>query len=138
MSARRTSLDSRASSCSGREPRGTNNFEFVSVVPTADGRARPNRQALVRKNAARYQWRKNKSAKALVRKPVEASPSREDGPVGEDEHPGDETQVTGSRYGLHRSRLALQTYYLSLAQDEKVAKIMTYSTFIHSTALRAP
>jgi len=111
-----------------------NNFEFVPVVPTPDGRARPNRQALVRRNAARYQWKNNKSAKAL-RTPVVASPSS---PVGEDEHPGDETQVTRSRYGLHRSRLALQTYYLSLAQDEKVAKIMTYSTFIHSTALKSP
>jgi hypothetical protein len=129
MSDRRTSLDSE-SSCSGWEP--TSNFEFVSVVPTADGRAKPNRQAVVRKNAAKYQWRKNKSAKTPVRNPVEASTSREYGPGDDEKDSGGECQVTGSPYGLHESRLALQTYYLSFAQDEKVAKIMTFSMSIHS------
>jgi hypothetical protein len=104
-------------------------FEFVSVVPTKDGRAKPNRQAIVRKNAARYQWRNNKSAKALVQKEVLATSSGKDGPVVEkDEEEPEENQVTrlGS-YGLHGSRLALQTYSLSFAQDEKIAKIMPFS-----------
>jgi hypothetical protein len=104
-------------------------FEFVSVVPTKDGRAKPNRQAVVRKNAARYQWRNNKSSKALVQKEALATVSGKDGPVVEkDEEEPEENEVTGSEsYGLHGSRRALQTYYLSFAQDEKIAKIMTFS-----------
>jgi hypothetical protein len=37
---------------SGNDKGMSSDFEFVSVVPTADGRAKPNRAALVRKNAA--------------------------------------------------------------------------------------
>lgn len=117
------------SSGSSKEPRG--NFEFVSVVPTKDGRAKPNRQAVVRKNAARYQWRKTKSEKAPARKPVVARTDGNDGlvVVKDEGEPGDKKKVTGPGYGLHGSRLALQTYYLSFAEDEKVAKVMTFSRF---------
>jgi hypothetical protein len=122
----------RESTSTGNERKS--NFEFVSVVPTKDGRAKPTRQAVVRMNAARYQWRNSKAAKASARKAVVATVPVEGGPVDEhgEEDEGRKKQVTGSRYGLHGSRLALQTYYLSFADDENVAKIMTFSTFICS------
>jgi hypothetical protein len=89
------------------------NFEFVSVVPTSDGRAKPNRQALVRKNAAKYQWRHNKPAKVKAstrREPVSRTASNDRSVVLVEQDDGDpdgEKEVTG--YGLHASRLVSAT-----------------------------
>jgi hypothetical protein len=113
---------------SGRE----STFEFVSVVPTKDGRAKPNRQAVVRKNAARYQWRKNKSTKSPAKRSVVSSPAGVDESGVELDEAGaerrvEENQVTGPVYRLHGSGPALQTYNLSFGNDQKIAEIMTFS-----------
>lgn len=119
------------------EPGGSSKesiFEFVSVVPTKDGRAKPTRQAVVRKNAARYQWRKNKSNKTPAKESVVSSPTQADDSRFElDETSPErrrlENQVTGPVRRLHRPGPALQTYNLSFGNDKKVTEIMTFSKF---------
>ncbi|KAE9370819.1 hypothetical protein N431DRAFT_468834 [Stipitochalara longipes BDJ] len=129
MSHRKSGSKGELSSKGKEEPRS--NFEFVSVVPTKDGRTKPNREGLVRKNAARYQWKKSKAAKASVGKTVVKSTTGQDSPVIEDnklEVPI-ENQVTGHSYaGPHGPRSALQTYYLWSANDGKVARIMAFTS----------
>jgi len=112
-------------------------FEFVSVVPTKDGRTKPNRQALVRKNAARYQWRNSKAAKASAEKTVDRTAGQI---VVEKDKLGvlRQAQVTGPAYASHVPRPALQTYYLAFANDGKVAKIMKFCKCMHvDNAFRA-
>jgi hypothetical protein len=50
---------------------------FVSAVLNADGRAKP-KEMMVSKDAAKYQWWKNESAKTPVRKPIVANTSGKD------------------------------------------------------------
>jgi hypothetical protein len=122
---------------SSNEEETKNDFQFVSVVATSDGRTKPSRQALVRKNAARYQWRRNKPKKGKnpVQKDLVASTFGKDLSVvlveQDEESPhSDKKDITGS-YGLHESRISLQIYYnMSLAQDVKVAKSMSFSRFV--------
>ena len=104
-------------------------FQFVEVVATKDGRAKPSKQALVRKNAAHYQWRGSKTSKSKVpvgRGLTSASSSKDRSLVLVEQN--EDEEVTGpEQYGLHGSRLALQTYYLSLGPDEETVKTMTFS-----------
>jgi hypothetical protein len=112
-------------------------FEFVSVVPTKDGRAKPNRQAVVRKNAARYQWRKNRETKELSTESAVSTPTpgADDSGVELEEVNSRGVarlkQVTGPRHRSHGPSPTLQTNHLSSKQDGKIAQIMAFSTFVH-------
>jgi hypothetical protein len=109
-------------------------FEFVSVVPTKDGRAKPKRQAVVRQNAAKYQWRNSKAAKTSVRKSAAANASTKEEPgvkkQQDEKNVGAEKRVTRPGHGLDGPRPALHMDYLSFAHDDEVAKILTFSTYI--------
>jgi hypothetical protein len=110
-------------------------FEFVCVVPTKDGRAKPKRQAVVRQNAAKYQWRNSKAAKTSGRKSAAANASTKQEPrvkqqQRDEKNVGPERRVTRPGYILNRPLPPLHMDYLSFAHDDKVAKIMTFSTSI--------
>lgn len=124
-----------AGSSSNGSPRGKQtDFEFVSVVPTKDGRAKPKRQAVVRQNAAKYQWRNSKAAKTPARKVAAAKASTKQEPgvkqQQDEKTVGPEKRVTRPGYILDRPRPALHMDYLSFAPNDKVAKIVTFSTSI--------
>jgi hypothetical protein len=122
------------SSSSGTSRGKQTDFEFVSVVPTKDGRAKPKRQVVVRQNAAKYQWRNSKAAKTPGRKSAAANASTKKEPrvkqQQDEKTVGPEKQVTRPGYILDRPRPALHMDYLSFAPDDKVAKIVTFSTSI--------
>jgi hypothetical protein len=122
------------SSSSGSSRGEQTDFEFVPVVPTKDGRAKPKRQVVVRQNAAKYQWRNSKAAKTPGRKSAAANASTKKQPGGKQQQDektvGPEKRVTRPGHILDRSRPALHMDYLSFAPDDKVAKIVTFSTSI--------
>ncbi len=127
-----------SSNGSPRAKQKLTDFEFVSVVPTKDGRAKPKRQAVVRQNAAKYQWRNSQAAKTPGRKSAAAKASTKQKPGVKQQQQDERTvgaarRVTRPGYILNGPRPALQMDYSSFAPNDKVAKIVTFSTSIRSS-----
>ena len=114
----------------GEDDKMGSDFQFVSVIPTADGRAMSKQKSLVRKNAAKYVWRHNKSTSTKNEARKHHSPSPSSGCsavlVEHAEEVPNETRKL-AKYGLHESQAALQTYLLSFAGDDKIIKIIKFS-----------